>query len=119
MTADPAKLRKGLQGEAAAYAGDFPFPVSIRDNVRLQKRLLDRLGVKHLKLAIGGSMGGMLALEWGIMYPDFVSAMILICSCGRHPDWAIGLGEAQRHAIYAGSTTASTARPRRGWRPPG
>ena len=101
VTADPAKLRKGLQGEAAAYAGDFPFPVSIRDNVRLQKRLLDRLGVKHLKLAIGGSMGGMLALEWGIMYPDFVSAMVLICSCGRHPDCAIGLGEAQRHAIYA------------------
>lgn len=38
------------------YAADFPTPVTVRDNVRLQRMLLDHLGVRHLRMAIGGSM---------------------------------------------------------------
>ena len=54
VTPDPAKP------DGKWYAADFPTPVTIRDNVRLQRKLLDHLGVKHLRMAIGGSMGSML-----------------------------------------------------------
>ena len=67
----------------------------------LQKQVLDRLGVTHLRLAIGGSMGSMLALEWAATFPDFVEKLILIAGCGRHTDWAIAIGEAERFAVYA------------------
>ena len=95
VTPDPGKQN----GEP--YAADFPTPVTVRDNVRLQRLLLDRLGVKHLRMAIGGSMGSMLALEWAATYPDFVTELVLIAGCGRHTDWAIGIGEAQRFSIMA------------------
>ena len=95
VTPDPAKPN------GDAYAADFPTPVTVRDNVRLQRLLLDRLGVKHLKMAIGGSMGSMLALEWAATFPDFVTELVLIAGCGRHTDWAIGIGEAQRFSIMA------------------
>ena len=95
VTPDPAKP------DGKWYAADFPTPVTIRDNVRLQRKLLDHLGVKHLRMAIGGSMGSMLALEWAATYPDFVTELVLIAGCGRHTDWAIGIGEAQRFSIMA------------------
>ena len=95
VTPDPAKR------DGKTYAADFPTPVTIRDNVRLQRKLLEKLGVKHLKLAIGGSMGSMVALEWAATFPDFVTELVLIAGCGRHTDWAIGIGEAQRFSIMA------------------
>ena len=45
------------------YGPDFPL-VSIRDNVRAQSRLLDSLGIRRLRLVLGGSIGGMQALDW-------------------------------------------------------
>ena len=83
------------------YGARFPTPCTIRDNVYLQKQVLDRLGVTHLRLAVGGSMGSMLALEWAATLPDFVDRLILIAGCGRHTDWAIAIGEAERFAVYA------------------
>ena len=47
VTPDPDKQ------DGAVYAADFPTPATIRDNVRLQRKLLDHLGVKHLRMAIG------------------------------------------------------------------
>ena len=93
---DPRKSNGGW------YGPDFPSPCTIRDNVRLQRMLLDHLGVKRLKMAIGGSMGCMLALEWGATYPEYVDSLCLIAGCGRHPDWAIGIGEVERFAVMAG-----------------
>ena len=46
-------------------------------------------------------MGSMLALEWAATFPDFVEKLILIAGCGRHTDWAIAIGEAERFAVYA------------------
>ena len=46
-------------------------------------------------------MGSMLALEWAAAFPDFVTELVLIAGCGRHTDWAIGIGEAQRFSIMA------------------
>lgn len=76
------------------------FPrVTIRDMVRLQRQALDQLGVSHIELAIGGSMGAMQVLEWAVLYPEFVGAIVPIASGSSQSAWAIGLSEAQRHAI--------------------
>ena len=74
----------------------------------LQKQVLDRLGVKHLRMAIGGSMGSMLALEWAATFPAFTQ-LVLIAGCARHTDWAIAIGEAERFAVYADARFAGGA----------
>ena len=46
-------------------------------------------------------MGAMLALEFAASFPEYVEKLVLIAGCGKHTDWAIGIGEAQRHAIVS------------------
>lgn len=82
------------------YAASFPV-MSIRDNVRLQRALLDALGVKRIALAIGGSLGGMLALEWAATFPEFVDELVVVAAPACHAGWAIGINEVERQAIYA------------------
>jgi len=82
------------------WHGRFP-EVTVRDMVRVQQRLAAALGVKRVKLVIGGSLGGMQVLEWGLLFPELVEAQVFIASTARHSAWAIGLGEAQRQAIFA------------------
>lgn len=83
------------------------FPrVTIRDMVHLQKLVLDQLGVTHLNLVIGGSMGGMQALEWAVLYPSFVTTIIPIGVGSAQSAWAIGISEAQRSAIATAATPA-------------
>jgi len=79
------------------YGPDFPL-ISIRDNVRTQARLLDSLGIKRLRLAIGGSIGGMQALDWAMLYPERVERAVII---GVAPLSAMGLAlnHLQRQAI--------------------
>lgn len=79
------------------YGGDFP-PVSIRDMVRAQAQVLDRLGVHRLHSVIGGSIGGMQALQWAVDYPERVERCIGI---GAAPLSALGLAlnHVQRQAI--------------------
>jgi homoserine O-acetyltransferase len=81
------------------YGADFPVP-TIRDTVALHRLLLERLGVRRIELAIGGSMGGMQALEWAF-YGDFVRGIVPIAVGGRHSAWCIGWSEAQRQSIFA------------------
>lgn len=87
-----------LPGFPRGMGPEFPH-VTIRDQVRLQALLLDALGVRRLSLVVGGSMGGMQALEWAVMKPLPVGAAAVIGAPGRHSPWAIGLGELQRRAI--------------------
>jgi homoserine O-acetyltransferase len=87
-------------GTGQPYHGTFP-AITVRDMVRVQRGLVERLGVTRLRMVIGGSLGGMQTLEWGLMYPDLVESMAFVASTARHSAWAIGLGEAQRQAIYA------------------
>ena len=68
---------------------------------RVQHQLAVALGVRRIKLVIGGSLGGMQVLEWALLYPELVEAQVFIASTARHSAWAIGLGEAQRQAIFA------------------
>jgi len=79
------------------YGPDFPL-VSIRDNVRAQSRLLDSLGIRRLRLVLGGSIGGMQALDWTIVQPERVERAVII---GVAPVSAMGLAlnHLQRQAI--------------------
>jgi homoserine O-acetyltransferase len=68
---------------AAPFGGpDFP-PVSIRDNVALQARLLDHLGVGRLRLVIGASMGGQQAVQWAVSHPDRVARAVVLIGNAR------------------------------------
>lgn len=81
------------------YGPTFP-DVTIRDTVAAHRQVLEHLGVRRVALAIGGSMGGMLALEWGF-HRDLVRAFAVIAAGGHHSPWSIAWGEAQRQAIFA------------------
>ncbi len=82
------------------YGPDFP-PITIRDMVHVQRRLLASLGIDKVKLAVGASLGGMQVLEWGFLYPEVVDALMPMGASGRHSAWCIAQSEAQRQAIYA------------------
>lgn len=81
-----------------AYQFDFP-KVTVRDAVQLHQRVLDHLGVRQLELVIGGSLGGMQALEFSIM-DDRAQKAIFIGMGKAHRPWQIGISETQRQAIY-------------------
>jgi homoserine O-acetyltransferase len=79
------------------YGGDFP-PVSIADIVRSQVLLLDHLGVEQLDAVVGGSIGGMQALEWAARYPERLRRCVAI---GAAPvgAMALAMSHLQRQAI--------------------
>lgn len=79
------------------YLNDFP-SLTIRDLVRFQQLFLDQLKIEGVELVIGGSLGGMQALEFAIMDPRVKSA-VLIAMSKAHSAWAIGISHAQRTAI--------------------
>jgi homoserine O-acetyltransferase len=80
------------------YGSRFPV-VSIRDMVRTQKVLADRLGIDRWHTVVGGSMGGMQALEWAIMYPRKVASIIPICACTEATAQQIAWSAIGRRAI--------------------
>ena len=82
------------------YAMRFPL-VSIGDMVLAQRRLLESLGVTRL-VAIGGSIGGLQALEWATRHPDMVAAAVPIAATGALGPMGIAVhGEIGRRAIMA------------------
>ena len=86
------------------YRADFP-QVTIRDMVRLQQQLLNKLNITGIEKVIGGSMGGMQALEWCLMDERPQSAALF--GMGKqHRPWAIGISHTQRQAIYNDSNWA-------------
>jgi homoserine O-acetyltransferase len=82
------------------YAMAFPV-ITIGDMVRLQKMLIDSLGIERLLSVSGGSMGGMQALEWAVAYPDHVAAALPIATTARHSAQQIAFNEVGRQAIMA------------------
>lgn len=80
------------------YAMSFP-AISMADIVHLQKRLIDHLGIMRLLAVAGGSMGGMQALQWSVMYPEAVAACIPIATTARHSAQQIAFNEVGRQAI--------------------
>lgn len=82
------------------YGGNFP-GITIADMVRLQKRLVDHLGIERLLAVAGGSMGGMQALQWAVSYPGSVAAVLPIASTARHSAMQIAFNEVGRQAIMS------------------
>ena len=81
-----------------SYRADFP-QVTIRDIVRLQQQLIDELDISGIELVLGGSMGGMQAMEWCLM-DDRPQSAALFGIGKHHRPWAIGISHTQRQAIY-------------------
>ncbi|MBN8543533.1 MAG: homoserine O-acetyltransferase [Alphaproteobacteria bacterium] len=82
------------------YGIEFPI-LTISDMTRAQTLLMDALGIDQLFAVIGGSMGGMLALEWAAKYPERVFACMPICTAARHSPQNIAFHEIGRQAVMA------------------
>ncbi|KAJ7216358.1 homoserine O-acetyltransferase, partial [Mycena pura] len=80
------------------YGPEFP-PTTLRDDVRLHKLILDHLGATSVAAVIGGSMGGMTALEWPLCFPEYVRRVVPMATCAKQSAWCIAWGEAQRQTI--------------------
>ncbi len=82
------------------YGLDFPI-ITIADMVKVQKLLLDKVGIKGLLAVIGGSIGGMQVLQWAIEYPDFVKAAIPVATTTHLGAQSIAFDAVGRNAILA------------------
>lgn len=92
---------QAINSETAKPWGlDFPV-ITIGDMVRAQKLLIDHLGIEKLFAVVGGSMGGMQALEWACQYPKNVFAAVPIAAAARHSAQNIAFHEVGRQAIMA------------------
>jgi len=80
------------------FGPHFPV-VSIRDMVRTQARLADALGIATWHAVVGGSMGGMQALEWGVMYPERVGRLVAMATCSAATAQQIAWWSTGRRAI--------------------
>ncbi|KAI9852597.1 MAG: homoserine O- acetyltransferase [Thelocarpon superellum] len=98
-TASPVTYKAGDPSQGR-YGPEFPL-TTIRDDVNLHKLLLDDLGIRQVAVAIGGSMGGMLVLEWAYFGKEYVRAIVPIATSSQHSAWGISWGEAQRQSIYS------------------
>jgi homoserine O-acetyltransferase len=97
----------GSEGPASPHPDDgkpwgLRFPVlTIADMVRAQAGLLDALGIDTLLAVVGGSMGGMQALQWAASYPHRVRSVLAIATAARHSAQNIAFHEVGRQAIMA------------------
>jgi homoserine O-acetyltransferase len=98
---------KGTTGPASInpatgqpYALSFPV-ITINDMVRVQRQLLDHLGVERLLTVAGGSMGGMQVLSWAALYPEMVVSAMPIATAPALTAQGIAWDEIGRRAIMA------------------
>ena len=80
------------------YGPDFPV-VTVRDWVNSQARLADRLGIQRWAAVVGGSLGGMQAMQWSIDYPDRLGHALVIASSSKLTAQNIAFNEVARQAI--------------------
>jgi len=82
------------------YGSRFPV-VTIADMVRVQRALVERLGITRLRAVAGGSMGGMQALQWAVQYPDAVASVIALATSPSHSPQQIAFNEIARRAVMS------------------
>jgi len=115
-TTGPASINPAT-GEM--FGLDLPV-ITIRDMVRAQAMLLGHLGIETLFSVAGGSMGGMLVLQWAVSYPQRVFSALPIAASTRHSAQNIAFHEVGRQAVMAdpdwrgGRYFAEGTNPRRG-----
>ncbi len=80
------------------WGSRFPF-VTIRDQVEVEARLADRLGIRRWALVMGGSMGGMRSLEWAVTHPERVARAVVIGSTAQSSGDQIAWSQPQLLAI--------------------
>ena len=103
------------------YGASFPL-VTVEDWVNSQARLLDYLGIETLAAVIGGSLGGMQALQWTLAYPERVKHALIIAAAPNLTAQNIAFNEVARQAImtdpefYDGDYYSHNTVPRRGLR---
>ncbi|RRJ32055.1 homoserine O-acetyltransferase MetX [Halocatena pleomorpha] len=84
--------------DGTPYGTDFP-PVTIADWTEAQRALLDELGVPHLYAVVGGSVGGMNALDWAKRHPDHTEHIVAIAAAPRLDPQCLALDSIARRAI--------------------
>lgn len=95
----------GINVLGSCYGSSGPtntpgFPaVTVRDIVAAQARALDVLGIERLAMAIGGSLGGMQALQWALDFPQRIERAVVIGAHDHQSAMAIALNAVQREAI--------------------
>ena len=82
------------------YGSEFPV-ITVADMVRTERAFLDQLGIARLAAVAGGSLGGMQALEWAILYPDQVDAIVVIASTHALQPQGVAWNAIARNAITA------------------
>lgn len=85
------------------YYHSFP-DTTIRDVVQLHRLLAQYLGITEIGLLIGGSLGGMQAMEWAIEDPYYIRQLVLVATSAKQSAWATAYNEAQRLAIESDAT---------------
>lgn len=79
----------------------FKFPViTIKDMVKAQKILFNKLGIYQVRAIIGGSMGGMQALQFGVDFPNFAKVIIPIATTAKTRDWTIAFNKLTIESIF-------------------
>lgn len=81
-----------------AWGLDFPL-IQVADLVNVHRALLERLGVKHLLAAVGGSLGGMQALQWSIDHPGEMDGAVIVAASARLSAQNIAFSAVAREAI--------------------
>jgi homoserine O-acetyltransferase/O-succinyltransferase len=82
------------------YGSDFPV-VTVADMVRTERAFLEELGIDRLAAVAGGSLGGMQAFEWAILYPDRVDSIVAIASTHALQPQGVAWNAIARNAITA------------------
>ncbi|HLX30878.1 MAG TPA: homoserine O-acetyltransferase [Casimicrobiaceae bacterium] len=104
-----------------AWGSDFPL-ITVEDWVDAQAQLADRLGIRQWAAVMGGSLGGMQALDWAIRYPSRIRNALVIAAAPNLSAENIAFNEIARQAImtdpdfHDGNFEAYDAKPRRGLR---
>ncbi|HVW51707.1 MAG TPA: homoserine O-acetyltransferase [Trinickia sp.] len=103
------------------YGARFPV-VTVEDWVHAQARVADAFGIERFAAVMGGSLGGMQALAWSLMYPDRVGHCIIVASTPKLSAQNIAFNEVARSAIlsdpdfHGGDYYAHGVKPKRGLR---
>ncbi|TXI13167.1 MAG: homoserine O-acetyltransferase [Polynucleobacter sp.] len=103
------------------YGASFPV-VTVEDWVNAQARVADHFGIEKFAAVMGGSLGGMQAMAWGMLYPERVGNCVVIASTPKLSAQNIAFNEVARSAIlsdpdfHGGDYYAHHVKPRRGLR---